>query len=255
MSVSRDYRSVFSPPIRSSFLGDSAGNGPLQGITSRSHEAALDWLSVADRVGHFVDLDASAHAMGAMVRRRGVPAATNLLCLAFLYGPGRMPLRLIAERAEASGIARVSEPALLRRLCNARTWLAYLADNLIGLQLANLGAPSVAPPSPHSPAWAARPLPPLDGSPVPPLTHQVRLARGFILDFEPWPNETYVDAQIHWLLCVRWTFVSSTIKDGPVARAHPEPQLPVSTLEQTRQLAHLIAAVVSRDDQGSFARS
>ena len=252
MSVSRDYRSVFLPPVRHSFLGDSTGHAPLQGITSRSHEAALDWLSIADRVGQFVELDASAHAMGAMVRRRGVPAATNLLCLAFLYGPGRMPLRLIAERAEASGIARVSEPALLRRLCNARTWLAHLADTLIEQQLAQLGAP---PPSSNPSSWATRLLPALSSPHTPPLAHQVRLARSFILDFEPWPSDTYVDAQIHWLLCVRWTFVSSTIKDGPVARAHADPQPPVSTLENTRQLAHLIAAVVSRDDHSSFARS
>ncbi len=251
MSISRGYRTELHAPHRSSFLGHGQSAPALQGITSRSHEATLDWFAAAERVGHLADLDASAHSHGAMLRRRGVPSATNLLCLAFLYGPGRMPLRLIAERADLLGIAHVSEPALLRRLLNAGDWLDHLADELILQHLDQLAALNDNP-TPYSARMStAAPMMMMNNFNTPTLRDeramQADMAKRFILDFVPWPTDLYTDAQVHWLLCARWTFVASTIKDGPLSRIETDSQ-PASSLERTRLLAHLIASVISRED-------
>jgi hypothetical protein len=228
-----------------------------QARPSRSHEVTLDWLATAERLGQRVDLDASAHTLGAMLRRRGVPSATNLLCLALLYGPARMPLRLIAERSAVLGIARVSEPALLRRLINAADWLEHLVDVLILERLDGLarpidrpqGGPMMGEPLEHqiaqlrlAAATAANPFDVL--TPHDRRARQAEMAKRFIFDFLPWPDDLYTDAQIHWLLCLRWMFVSSTIKDGPISRAESEP-LPASALERSRQMAHLLGALAS----------
>lgn len=207
----------------------------------RAHEATMDWFAVADRIGQHVDLDATAYAHGAMVRRRGVPSATNLLCLALLYGPGRMPLRLIAERSAALGIARVSEPALLRRLLNAAPWLEVLADAMIIDRLDEIAddGRDTALPRPAEMMLSQ-------------ISHerrqrQIAGAKSFFLDFNPWPEALYTDDQIQWLMSTRWLFVTATIKDGPISRAELDGR-PTSALEHSRQMAHLVGALASPEN-------
>lgn len=258
MSISRGFRTDFSSISRVAMLrDDTLHNPPLS--PSRSSEATADWFAAAQRIGRDVDLDSSAHALGAMLRRRGVPAATNLLCLALMYGPGRMPLRMIAERAEASGIAHVSEPALLRRLCNAADWLAHVADLMIGDRLHQHGevaSSDAAIPATTKlkfsnttqlmtgPLLTAHMMGQLPG--MSPREMQAAAARAFIVDFIPWPADLFADAQIHWLLCVRWTFVSSHLRDAPPARYDTDLDTS-SVLGRTRQQAHLLAAILSSD--------
>ena len=231
------------------FLHDVLRHSADLVVQSRPHEAALDWMATADQVGRRVDLDASAHTLGAMLRRRGVPSATNLLCLAFLYGPGRMPLRLIAERAATFDIAHVSEPALLRRLTNAGLWLEHVANALIQEQMMRMAAAhEAANPTPRTPGIHGR----LPQDPFAILADQDRMvrqvetAKRFIVDFMPWPDDMFSDEQVHWLLCVRWTYVASTIKDGPIAR-HDSDVAGTSSLERSRLMSHLIAACISRE--------
>ena len=222
---------------RNALLRDSSPRISEQARPARHHDATLEWFATAERVGGHVDLDASAHTQGAMRRRRGVPSATNLLCLAFLYGPGRMPLRLIAERAAALNIAHVSEPALLRRLLNASVWLEHVVNTLIIEQLQHKAGD--ATPNQHNAlSLALGDLRPYDTE-----ARQAEAAKRFFLEFTPWPEGLYNDAQVHWLLCVRWNFVAATIKDGPVIRANDDAQ-PQSALERTRTMAHLIAALL-----------
>jgi hypothetical protein len=249
----------------------------LQLPPSRSDEATQDWFAAAQRIGRDVDLDTSAHTLGAMLRRRGVPAATNLLCLALMYGPGRMPLRMIAERADAHGIAHVSEPALLRRLCNAADWLTHVADQMMANRLEEHGRatlPDAVAPDAVAPDVVAAPMLSFAGTAqmMPGLPAATRLtaqmlgqlagptrrdrrdqmiaaARGFIVDFNPWPADLFSDPQIHWLLCVRWTFVSAHLRDVPPGRPEADPAAsPV--LSRSRQQAHLLAALVSADTNG-----
>lgn len=249
MSVYRNYPPEGPTAPHAPFMRQALRNGPDATQPSRPHEATLDWLATAERVGRHVDLDASAHALGAMLRRRGVPSATNLLCLSFLYGPGRMPLRLIAERAASFDIAHVSEPALLRRLLNASPWLEHVASALIQEQLLRAARPQSPDPLNDVAAVAAVRLP-IDPysimSEQDNLARQVETARRFVVDFVPWPEDMFTDAQVHWLLCVRWTFVASTIKDGTTSRADADAQSG-PTLDRTRMMSHLIAACISRE--------
>jgi hypothetical protein len=204
----------------------------------RAREATMDWFAVADRIGQHVDLDATAYTNGAMVRRRGVPSATNLLCLALLYGPGRMPLRLIAERSAALGIAQVSEPALLRRLLNAAPWLEFLADAMIIDRLDDLAQDGDDATSLRNPDMM------LSQASHERRQRQIAGAKSFFIDFSPWPDGLYTDDQIQWLMSTRWLFVTATIKDGPISRAEMDGK-PTSALEHSRQMAHLVGALAS----------
>ena len=233
MSISRStFPAGQAVPATALLRADRAGAIEAS-LASRSRELTRDWLATAARIGQLVDLDASAHRTGAMIRRRGVPSATNLLCLALLYGPGRMPLRLIAERTAALNIARVSEPALLRRLINAATWLDHLVDQLLEKTLQALWPASAASPSGFSAILDARNL----------SRQRVEAARRFVIEFRPWPEALFSERQIHWLLCLRWTFVSSTLKDSPTRPA--DGAIPPSPLECTRMTAHLLVAIAT----------
>ncbi len=243
MSAHRDHFSMPTALAAGALLTGHDRAPFLAARPSRSQEAIRDWLASADRVGEQIDLDASAHLHGAMVRRRGVPSATNLLCLALLYGPGRMPLRLIAERSAALGIAQVSEPALLRRLLNAQPWLEHVAETLILDKLDHIAefddAPSCETSGIRLHAYAT-------ASTVELQARQVDAAKQFLIAFLPWPKDLYSDAQIHWLLGIRWLFVTSTIKGGPATRVAGDIRTG-SVLDRTRLIAHLIGALVSPD--------
>lgn len=245
MSVTRSYSSA-APSAASAFLHNGPGT-PVDAQRRRAHEITLDWFAVADRIGQHVDLDATAYANGAMVRRRGVPSATNLLCLALLYGPGRMPLRLIAERSAALGIAQVSEPALLRRLLNAAPWLEFLADTLIIDRLdERADADRQAETNPGNPAFRSTDLL-LSQTSQERRSRQKTAAKTFFIDFNPWPDGLFSDGQIHWLMSTRWLFVTATIKDGPVTRGEGHSK-PNSALERSRHMAHLVNALASPEN-------
>ena len=78
-----------------------------------------------------VDLDASAYTHQALLRKRGVRSAADLLHLALLYGPGRMSLRSVAAHATEAGIADLCDVSLLGRLRNAGGFLAHVLDKLL----------------------------------------------------------------------------------------------------------------------------
>ena len=72
------------------------------------------------------DLEASAKALGALRRRRGVQSAAVLLRLAFAYAYCGLSLRAVAAWAAQVGIAQLSDVALLQRLRHASPWLGHL---------------------------------------------------------------------------------------------------------------------------------
>lgn len=72
------------------------------------------------------DLEASAFQAGAIRRRRAVNEASTLLRLALAYGFCGLSLRQTAAWAQATGIADLSDVALLNRLRKASPWLGYL---------------------------------------------------------------------------------------------------------------------------------
>ena len=81
-------------------------------------------------------LDVSARACGALVRRRGIARASDLLRLALVYSCCNLSLRQTAAWAETIGLASVSDVALLKRLRAASGWLGQL----LGEKLASRAA-------------------------------------------------------------------------------------------------------------------
>jgi hypothetical protein len=77
------------------------------------------------------DLEASARESGALVRRRGVKSAGNLLRLALGYGACGLSLRGAAAWAEVAGVAALSDVALLNRLRGAAGWLGGIVGALL----------------------------------------------------------------------------------------------------------------------------
>src|SRR5487761_2235363 len=123
-----------------------------------------DWPSVVGHVSSVIDLDASAREHGALVRRRGVRSAADLLHLALLYGPGGLSLRAGASFAAEAGIADVCDVSLLDRLRNAGAFLADVLDRLLaanrrdtpaggGVQLSLVDGSTVSLPGSNGSDW------------------------------------------------------------------------------------------------------
>jgi len=87
------------------------------------------------------DLDQTARSLGAFGRARHVKDPAALLRLALAYGGCGMSLRQTCAWAAQIGLAEISDPALLKRLCKSQAWLAGLAQAIlterIGLQNRN----------------------------------------------------------------------------------------------------------------------
>jgi len=90
------------------------------------------WPDLVARLGGEEALSISAREHKAFVRARGVRSATDLLRLAFMYGPGGHSLRSVAAVAATQGIADVSDVAILDRLRNTGDWLQSLCEQHLG---------------------------------------------------------------------------------------------------------------------------
>lgn len=101
--------------------------------TAKPPPAALDahWRALLARLSGVLDLDRSARASGALLRRRAVADAATLLRLALAHGPGGLSLRSAAAWAAASGVASLSDVALRRRIRGAADWLGEVAAALL----------------------------------------------------------------------------------------------------------------------------
>jgi hypothetical protein len=89
-----------------------------------------------------VDLDASAFEHKALVRKRGVRSAADLLHLALLYGPGGLSLRSVASHATQTGLADLGDVSLLGRLRNAGDFLADVLDRLLADRRGDVPGPA-----------------------------------------------------------------------------------------------------------------
>ncbi len=83
-----------------------------------------------------LDLDVSARASGALIRRRGVKDATSLLRLALGYGVCGLSLRANSAWAEVSAIASLSDVALLNRLRRSADWLGEIVAAILSERMA-----------------------------------------------------------------------------------------------------------------------
>ena len=89
------------------------------------------WPSVVGHVSSLIDLEASARRHRALLRKRGVRSAADLLHLALLYGPGGLSLRGVASFATETGIADLCDVSLLDRLRNSGDYLAEVLERLL----------------------------------------------------------------------------------------------------------------------------
>jgi hypothetical protein len=85
----------------------------MQPASSASLEA--QWPDLVAAVSAAIDLEAAARTSGALVRRREIRSAEALLRLALAYGPGGLSLRTAAAWAGVSGLADLSDTAVMVR--------------------------------------------------------------------------------------------------------------------------------------------
>src|SRR5262249_6831782 len=101
------------------------------------------------------DLEKRARELRAFLRKREVKDVASLLQLAMAYGGCGMSLRETCAWAEASGLANLSEPSLMERLCKAAP--------LLGDIVAALVAPPATVPAKR---WAGYRLRGIDGTAI-----------------------------------------------------------------------------------------
>src|ERR687893_321333 len=89
------------------------------------------WPDLVAVVSAAIDLEATARTSGALVRRREIRSAEALLRLALAYGPGGLSLRMAAAWAGISGLADLSDTAVMKRLRKAADWLGEVAGALL----------------------------------------------------------------------------------------------------------------------------
>src|SRR5918911_2089498 len=99
----------------------------------------LRWPSLLAALPATFDLDETARASGALVRRRAIDDAATLLRLALSYGPGGLSLRGAAAWATLAGLACLSDVAVLKRLRGAADWLGQIAGAVLSAR-AGVGA-------------------------------------------------------------------------------------------------------------------
>jgi hypothetical protein len=92
------------------------------------------WPEVSAQLPADFDLEATARSRGALTRVREIKSAETLLRLALAYGGLGMSLRETCAWAEAGGLASLSDPSLLERLCKAAPWLGDIVAALIAEQ-------------------------------------------------------------------------------------------------------------------------
>src|SRR5579862_3260703 len=89
------------------------------------------WKRLLSRVGSAEKLEASAKASGALVRRREIKRAEDLLRVALAYGPCGMSLRTVAAWATTIGLGDLSDVAVMKRLQGSADWLQDLVGSLL----------------------------------------------------------------------------------------------------------------------------
>src|SRR3712207_3674242 len=118
------------------------------------------WPDLVAAVSAAIDLEATARTSGALVRRREIRSAEALLRLALAYGPGGLSLRGAAAWAGVSGLADLSDTAVMNRLRQAADWLGGGARGVVsGGGGAPPGDPCRPPLGGGGPVSGGRPLP------------------------------------------------------------------------------------------------
>lgn len=82
------------------------------------------------------DLDEMAAKTHALVRRKGVSGAADLLRIILTYGVTDLPLKATAAWAFSTGLGQLTSVALFYRIRNAREWLSQLIAAMLNREAA-----------------------------------------------------------------------------------------------------------------------
>jgi hypothetical protein len=93
------------------------------------------WPEVLSAIAAHIDLNQTAHERGAFRQARGVPDAATLLRLSMAWSGCGLSLRETCAWAEANGIARLSDPALVGRLAGASEWLGDIVNAIVAARM------------------------------------------------------------------------------------------------------------------------
>ena len=87
----------------------------------------------AEQIRSFLptDLDESAKIYGALVRKRRVKSAFDLLKLMLIYAVSTMSMRLLSLSASSLRVADISDVALCKRFVKSVAWLTFLLNSLL----------------------------------------------------------------------------------------------------------------------------
>lgn len=88
-----------------------------------------------------VDLDSSAKTAGALLRRRGIRSAKDLLRMIFAYAVCDWSLRLVGAWLATLGLAEISDVAILDRIKNSQRWLGWLVGDFLNRRQTRLSKP------------------------------------------------------------------------------------------------------------------
>ena len=77
------------------------------------------------------DLDETAKLTGALVRKRGVKSAFDLLRLLLIYAVSTMSICMLSLSARSLELADISDTAMRKRFANSTIWLAYILDSVL----------------------------------------------------------------------------------------------------------------------------
>jgi Transposase DDE domain len=84
------------------------------------------WRYLVSMLPADFDLEATARQTGALVRRRVIRNAEDLLWLALIYSCCGLSLRQVSSWVEARGMPKLSQVAVMKRLRGLSTWLGLL---------------------------------------------------------------------------------------------------------------------------------
>jgi hypothetical protein len=93
--------------------------------------AAESWEQFLQRLPAGYDLEASAQKTKALLRRREVKSAGDLLRLVFAYAVCDWSLRLVGAWSTLIGVGALSDVAVLKRLRGCRIWLGSLIATIL----------------------------------------------------------------------------------------------------------------------------
>jgi len=94
-------------------------------------EVEKEWKDLLKRLPESFDLEKTAYDSGALIRKRKVKSAEDLLRLIFGYSLAKLSLRSTAVWATSIKITDISDVGLLGRFKNSRTWLKNILSAIL----------------------------------------------------------------------------------------------------------------------------